>query len=241
LFLFFTFTLDNQGKINEKNAEFEAFGNTEDLTHGHTGGRMRFMTTGDVAAACQVTIPTVKRWIREGYLKAFQTAGGHYRITEEELERFLAAQNIPVVPPARQDLPRVLVVDDEAPLVEMLSDALTALGRYEVEIAQDGYEGLIKVGSFRPHVLILDLRMPGLDGFQVCRRVKADPTGRATRILVLTGHAQADTAVKVAQAGADAFLEKPVQLTRLQAEVDRLLSTMTIGLQPIARAMDTTQ
>ncbi len=193
---------------------------------------MRFMTTGDVASACQVTIPTVKRWIREGYLKAFQTAGGHYRITEEEVERFLALQNFPPAAPARHDLPRVLVVDDEAPLIAMLRDALVALGRYEVEVAQDGYEGLIKVGSFRPHVLILDLRMPGLDGFQVCRRVKADPVCRETRILVLTGHGQGDTPAKVAQAGADGLLEKPVQLTRLQAELDRLIAMSAPGSWP---------
>jgi excisionase family DNA binding protein len=199
---------------------------------------MRFMTTGDVAAACQVTIPTVKRWIREGYLTAFQTAGGHYRITDEELERFRAARNFPVTPPARPDLPRVLVVDDEAPLVALVRDTLTALGRYEVEVAEDGYEGLIKVGSFRPHVLILDLRMPGLDGFQVCRRVKADPACRETRILVLTGHVEADTAERVVQAGADGFLEKPASLARLQAEVDRLIAASAHGLHAIAPAMD---
>jgi excisionase family DNA binding protein len=197
---------------------------------------MRFMTTGDVASTCQVTIPTVKRWIREGYLKAFQTAGGHYRITEEEVERFLALQNFPPTAPARHDLPRVLVVDDEAPLIAMLRDALVALGRYEVEVAQDGYEGLIKVGSFRPHVLILDLRMPGLDGFQVCRRVKADPVCCATRILVLTGHGGGDAAAKVAQAGADGFLEKPVRLTRLQVELDRLMAMSAPGLLPAIHA-----
>jgi excisionase family DNA binding protein len=191
---------------------------------------MRFMTTGDVAAACQVTIPTVKRWIREGHLDAFQTAGGHYRITDEELERFRAARNFPTTPPARPDLPRVLIVDDEAPLVAMLSDTLTTLGRYEVEAALDGYEGLIKVGSFRPHVLILDLSMPGLDGFQVCRRVKADPALAATRILVLTGHAQADTAERVAEAGADGFLQKPASIAQLRAEVDRLIAASTQGL-----------
>jgi len=197
---------------------------------------MRFMTTGDVAAACQVTIPTVKRWIREGHLDAFQTAGGHYRITDEELDRFRAARNFPTPPPARPDLPRVLIVDDEASLVAMLSDTLTTLGRYEVEAALDGYEGLIKVGSFRPHVLILDLSMPGLDGFQVCRRVKADPALAATRILVLTGHAQADTSERVAEAGADGFLQKPASIAQLRAEVDRLIAASTQGLA--APAMD---
>jgi len=196
---------------------------------------MRFMTTGRVAAAFQVTIPTVKRWIREGHLKAFQTAGGHYRITEQELEHFRAARNFPVIPAVPEELPRVLVVDDDLPLLSMLSDALTLAGRYKVEVARDGYEGLIRVGSYRPHVLILDIRMPGLDGFQVCRRIKADPASRPTRILVMTGHTHDDTEAQVMQAGADAFLAKPVQLTRLQAEVDRLIGRSSNGHQALTR------
>jgi excisionase family DNA binding protein len=209
--------------MNEKIADFEIFGNPGLRS---TGWRlpMRFMTTGRVAAAFQVTIPTVKRWIREGHLKAFQTAGGHYRITEQELEHFRAARNFPVIPAVSEELPRVLVVDDDPRLLSMLSDAFTHGGRYTIEVARDGYEGLIKVGSFRPHVLILDVRMPGLDGFQVCRRVKADPGRGATRILVMTGHVQGDTEAHAIAAGADAFLAKPVPMARLHAEVDRLIA-----------------
>ena len=60
-----------------------------------TGARGSFLTTGQVAAACQVSIPTVKRWIREGHLAAFQIAGGHHRVTRAELDRFLTAHGVP--------------------------------------------------------------------------------------------------------------------------------------------------
>ena len=202
---------------------------------------MRFMTTGRVAAAFQVTIPTVKRWIREGHLKAFQTAGGHYRITEQELEHFRAARNFPVIPTVSEEVPRVLVVDDDLLLLSMLSESLTLAGRYEIEVAQNGYEGLIKVGSFRPHVLILDVRMPGLDGFQVCRRVKAEPGSRATRILVMTGHVQDDTEKLAMDAGADVFLAKPAQLARVHAEVDRLIAISSNRDHATGRAVVTTK
>ena len=198
---------------------------------------MRFMTTGHVAAVLQVTIPTVKRWIREGHLKAFQTAGGHYRITEEEVERFRAAQNMPAAPTVLPGPPRILVVDDDVLLLSMLTDFLTAEGRYTVEVAQDGYEGLIKVGSFRPDVVILDIRMPGLDGVQVCRRVKADQGSRAVKILVLTGYTHGDTHARAMEAGADALLEKPVPLTRLQAELDELLRISPNGQHTAGRAV----
>jgi excisionase family DNA binding protein len=186
---------------------------------------VRFLTTGQIATACQVTIPTVKRWIREGHITAFQTAGGHFRVTEEEFRRFQSAHRMPIdrVATAPENLPKILIIDDDSALLDTLWEALTWDGRYKVEISQDPYEGLIKVGSFTPDLLVLDIRMPGLNGFQVCRRVKADPATSGTRILAITGHGGSHTREQILEAGADGFLEKPIGLDDLQAEVARLL------------------
>jgi excisionase family DNA binding protein len=181
---------------------------------------MRFLTTGEIGAACQVTIPTVKRWIRSGHLSAFRTAGGQYRVTEEELERFRAAFKIP---PAPDEPPRILIVDDDPKVLCALVDALNWTKGYRVEAAQHGYEGLIKVGTFLPDLLILDIRMPGLDGFQVCRRVKADPVTGDTKILAITAYPEHNAQARILEAGADAFLEKPFDFARLQSEVARLI------------------
>jgi DNA-binding response OmpR family regulator len=114
-------------------------------------------------------------------------------------------------------------VDDDAALRQTVLEALGAEPTYEVGVAGDGYEGLIKVGTFRPHVLVLDIRMPRLDGFQVCRRVKADAATRRTKILAITGFAEGDARARILEAGADAYLEKPLTLSVLHAEVARLL------------------
>jgi excisionase family DNA binding protein len=190
---------------------------------------MRFLTTGQIATSCQVTIPTVKRWIREGHIAAFQTAGGHFRVTEDEFKRFQDVHRMPVDRPGPEvaALPKILIVDDDAALLDTLWEALTWDGRYKVEVAQDGYEGLIKVGSFAPNLLVLDIRMPGLNGFQVCRRVKADPGTRETRILAITGHGAQHTREQILEAGADGFLEKPISLDDLQREVARLIVLAT--------------
>jgi len=182
---------------------------------------MRFLTTGQLASSCQVTIPTVKRWIREGFLAAFQTAGGHYRVTEEEFERFKQVYRMPA---ATEGPLRVLIVDDEPRFLDSLAEALRWSGRYKVEVASDGYEGLIKVGTFLPHILILDIRMPGLDGFQVCRRIKTDPMTQSTKILAVSGYAETDVRTRIMEAGAEGFIAKPVKLAALQAEVDRLVT-----------------
>ncbi len=184
------------------------------------GGSMTFMTTGQVASACQVTIPTVKRWIKQGHIAAFQTAGRHYRVPENEFERFQSTYHIPKI----ADGPvRILIVDDDQKLLDTLVEALDWDKGYKVESAQDGYEGLIKVGTYRPHLLILDLRMPGLDGFHVCRKVKSDPVTSSTKILAMTGYSDQQARERILQAGADAFMEKPIRLPQLQAEVSRLV------------------
>src|SRR5438094_7901356 len=108
---------------------------------------MRFLTTGQLASSCQVTIPTVKRWIREGFLAAFQTAGGHYRVTVEVFERFTQGYKMPA---ATEGPLRVLIVDDEPRFLDSLAEALPWRGRYVVAVASAGYAGLIQVGTCRP-------------------------------------------------------------------------------------------
>ena len=177
---------------------------------------MRFLTTGQIASSCQVTIPTVKRWIREGHLAAFKTAGGHFRVTDAELERFQSVLHMPATAVHEEQSPRLLIVDDDARLLNTLAEILRLDPRYTVETAHDGYEGLMKVGTFRPHLLILDIFMPGLDGFHVCRAVKED-------------HLAGDVRAQSFAAGADAFLEKPLQWSTLKIEVDRLVSEARSG------------
>jgi len=190
---------------------------------------MRFLTTGQIASSCQVTIPTVKRWIREGHLAAFKTAGGHFRVTDAELERFRSVLHMPATAVHEEQSPRLLIVDDDARLLNTLAEILRLDPRYTVETARDGYEGLMKVGTFRPHLLILDIFMPGLDGFHVCRAVKEDPATQPTKILAITGHLAGDVRAQSFAAGADAFLEKPLQWSTLKTEVDRLVSEARSG------------
>lgn len=180
------------------------------------------LTTQTAAEHCQVSIPTLKRWIHAGSLAAFRTPGGHYRIDLGEFQRFLRSQGMPAYPAARAEL-RVLIADDDPEIVDMLTAFLADDPRgFKVEAATDGYEALIKVGAFKPSVLILDIVMPGLDGIEVCRRLRAAPETRAIKILGLTGHPEAIPALM--DAGAHACLAKPLGLKELRAELERLLA-----------------
>src|SRR3990172_2744849 len=145
-----------------------------------------YLTTGHVAKACEVSLVTVKKWIRLGKLRAFRTPGRHYRVTLEEFQRFRIGHGFPA---EHEAPPGVLVVDDEPEMVALVSDALRGMQPPpKLEAAFDGYEGILKVGTFRPHLLVLDLRMAGLDGFEVCRRIKAAPATGGTKILAITAY-----------------------------------------------------
>lgn len=181
----------------------------------------QFLTTGGAARMCQVSTMTIKKWIGTGKLKAFRTPGGHYRIDPGEFEKFLAAYRFPS---ESEDPPRVLVVDDDPSVVEALVTAFRALlPEFKLEAASGGYEGLIKIGTFRPHLLVLDLRMPGLDGFEVCRRVKSDPALLSTNILAVTAYPEEFSREKALQCGADAFFVKPLNIGELIARVKSLV------------------
>ena len=119
-------------------------------------------------------------------------------------------------------VPRVLVVEDDPDILQILTGLLAGQPRrLVVETAVDGYDALIKVGTFQPSFLILDVVMPKLDGLEVCRRLKGGSETRDIRILAVTGHA--GMAERVVAAGADACIPKPFDFEGLSKELERFL------------------
>ncbi len=185
--------------------------------------RRRALTTGQMAEYCQVRPATVFNWIKEGKLKAYSTPGGHYRVRLEDFRDFLEKYEIPI----DEDffaLPgnRILIVDDEPSVVEFIERALSGAGEdYRFERASDGYEAGLKVASFDPNLVILDLVMPQVDGFEVCRRIKTDPETLGTRVLVVTGYPEEVERAK--ECGADDYLVKPLRVEVLREKVWNLM------------------
>ncbi|GAB4405835.1 MAG: response regulator [Anaerolineales bacterium] len=187
----------------------------------------RFLTTGEVAQYCQVSPVTIFRWIKEGKLPAHSTPGGHYRVRATDLLAFLAKHSIPVDTELRRkvaDEKRILVVDDEPPIVETVVRNLQRLGsQFRFATASNGFEAGRQLALFGPDLIVLDLMMPGVDGFDVCRQVKGDPTTRHIKILVVTGYSSAEQLQAAREAGADDCLPKPFSGDELRDRVRRLL------------------
>lgn len=183
---------------------------------------LSFLTTGEIAKYCQVSHLTVSNWIRAGKLAASRTAGGHARVQREDFLRFLVEHNFPIPRALGEEGKRVLVVDDEQTVAEVIVQALQEEG-YQVSVAFDGYTAGIKMATTRPDLLVLDLIMPGIDGFSVCKQVKADPEARRTKVIAITGFVQEGNVEKAMECGADLCLEKPFRMQTLKAAVARLL------------------
>ncbi|MFQ5464681.1 MAG: response regulator [Thermodesulfobacteriota bacterium] len=180
-------------------------------------------TTGEIAALCHVTINAVKKWIASGKLTAFRTPGGHYRINRADFLDFLDKYKLDIKDKVFPDRSRILIVDDDRAAVEFISGALESMNcGYIVESASDGYEALIKVGGLKPELLILDIRMPKLDGFEVCRRIKGDPDTSDIKILAVSAYGR-DDLDKILRCGADECMPKPIVLKEFQKNVRNIL------------------
>ena len=148
----------------------------------------RLLSTTTVARLLGVAVASVANWIDHDQLKAGRTPGGHRKVTVEDLVEFLQRQKLPIPPELLQRKPRILLVDDEPAVTQWLATELrVAHPEYEVHEAHDGYVAGELVGAWKPDVVILDLRMPGMDGFEVCRRISSKPENKGTTIIAMTG------------------------------------------------------
>jgi CheY-like chemotaxis protein len=119
-------------------------------------------------------------------------------------------------------MPKILLVEDNEMNRDMLSRRLTRRG-YEVAVALDGEQGVAMAGSESPALILMDMSLPGLDGWEATRRIKAAPETRAIPVIALTAHAMAGDREKAIAAGCDDFDTKPVDLDRLLGKIEGLL------------------
>ena len=177
------------------------------------------MAPQEVADLFMVSPVTVRQWANKGELKALVTPGGHRRFTRTEGENFARQRGLTLRFP-EELVRRVLVVDDDQQLSGYLVELLSTLPRpLEVETADNGFDAGRKVLAFRPDLVLLDLMMPGLDGFEVCRRIREDPSTRDVRIIAMTGYPSPGNIERILAAGADSCLAKPIDTRALLKEI----------------------
>ncbi len=165
------------------------------------------LTTTEVSQMFKVNRVTVTQWVRAGKLKAIRTLGGYLRVPRENLIEFLNENQLPLPKDLEVEVPCILIAEDNEDAAGLLKKSvLERMPRTRVERADNGVSALIKVGDLKPQVLILDMVMPEMDGLEVIRRIKADPSYSRMVIMAVSAHAEKEG--PALGAGADAFFLK---------------------------------
>lgn len=169
-----------------------------------------YLTPNQVAELLMVSPTAVRQWAKKGALNALTTPGGHRRFLPADVERFARNKGL-TLNLNRSGALRILIVDDDQQLSGFLVDLFN---EYEEEIvtdtSNDGFLTGLKVSEFKPDIVLLDLMMPGLDGFEVCKQLKSSPTTSAIRVIAMTGYHSEENVKKITAAGAEGCLEKPI-------------------------------
>lgn len=174
------------------------------------------LTTFEAAKICHVSYNTIKNWIKRGLLGAYRTAGGHLRIQSEDLEVFCREHSIPMDREALPHSRKVLIIDDEESIRVALQESFKQFPeKFDIYSAADGFEAGSLMESVRPDLVILDLVMPGMDGFKVCQNIRRSPSLKHVKIVILTGFPSDRNLERATELGADLCLAKPIDRAAL--------------------------
>lgn len=186
---------------------------------------MEILTVAQAAKYCNVSTETIINWLKTGGLSALKTETGHRRIKKDDLDKFLKEKGVPLPAEAKtRERKKILVVDDDRIIVETIVQALEEDDYgYDLISAADGFEAGLQVSHFKPDLIILDIMMPDINGYEVCRKIKSNPAERDIKIVVLSAYLDAEAFEQMKSSGADACFSKPLPLSQLKREVAKLL------------------
>ncbi len=181
----------------------------------------QLLTSTQVGNLLQVNPSSVKKWVNDGHIVAFRTPGGHRRIRAADLVVFLDHHKIPVPRllsnAARR---RVIAVDDDTIQLKALGRAFKRYSdKVELTMVENGIDALVEIGMSRPHALLIDVYMPGIDGIEVCRRLKSNPATKDIAVIITSGRMTGELEQSARAAGARRVLRKPVDVATVLEEL----------------------
>lgn len=191
----------------------------------------RPLGVGQAAQNSRVEPRTINNRIRTGKLKASATPVGHFRVWPSDLRKFLEAHNMDINFDFRGEHPKkLLTIDDDEAYAEMIREVLhDKIENRKVTVSQHGYESLIILGEFKPELVVLDLMIPGIDGFKVLELIAGRKTNYPVKVLVLSGNFSTAAIDRLTRSRADSWLRKPVSVAELLRSVLDLLSNEEPG------------
>ncbi len=201
-------------------------------------------TTFEVSKICGVVHSTISKWVDNGRLRAYRTVGGHRRIQKEDLLHFLNEHQIPVPEDMLKvhknrdariadtivvERKKILIVEDNRVAISILLGTLTkSFPQYDFLTASDGFEAGKLISRYSPCLILLDLFLPGIDGFEVLQGIRQDPLISGTKIIAMTASHFPDTARKLEDCGGvEGFLTKPFEPQIVIDKVQHILESQS--------------
>ena len=180
-------------------------------------------TTGEAADICDLSQQTIIRCFDAGRLKGFRIPGSKFRrIPYDSLVEFMKENNIPIRS-IETGKKKILIVDDDPEILELMVDVFVRDGRFEVKTASNGYEAGIMTESFSPDLIILDYMLPDVNGNKVCKTIKSNPKFTNTRIIIVSGVVNESEIEDLLSAGAEEFIKKPFNIAELVEKISGVL------------------
>jgi excisionase family DNA binding protein len=188
------------------------------------------MTTREAGELLGVAVRTVQLWVESGVLPAWRTAGGHRRISRSAVDKLMTERaavfhdKSPQSSEESNAALRLLLVEDDADLMQLFSLMVDGW-KFPVELitAENGFEGLVKIGQVQPDMVITDLNMPGMDGFQLVRALRK-PDANMPKLVVVTAMSPGDIADRGGLPPDVEVFHKPVPFDKIEALASMLRS-----------------
>ena len=184
------------------------------------------LTTGEVAKICNVAPRTVSKWFDSGALRGYRIPGSKdRRIPINQLIRFMKQHGMPLNG-LMTGCTRILIVDGEQDIVEVLEKILEDEAKYEVEVARGGFAAGITAEKFRPHVMLVDMHLKDIDAPEVCKQVKKNPDLQLTKVIAMSGKLSDAEAQGLTSLGFDSFLRKPFHVRQVIEAVEDAMAVV---------------
>lgn len=192
-------------------------------------GKEEFISTRDASRVLEVSLRTVQLWVESGVLKAWKTAGGHRRIARSSIDHILGqrkqaiahASGAAVAPKAFH----ILLVEDDSALRNLFTYFFSSWKHpVRIDVATDGFEGLISLGREVPNLLITDLNMPGMSGFEMLRHLKSSNQFSKLNIIALTALNDDYIQDKGGLPEGVLLFRKPVALSQLEPIIESMIA-----------------
>ncbi len=194
--------------------------NSADQTVGSLE-RDAVITTREAADLLGVSLRTVQQWVEQGALQAYRTVGGHRRVVRASVDRLLSQRRTEV----QGRTFRVFIAEDDPDLVKLYQMVITSWKLpLEISIANDGFRALMEIGTLKPDFLILDLSIPGMDGFALIRTLRSMPDLENTDIVTVSGMTPEDIEAKGGLPESVLLLPKPIPFDQLRERIEAKLN-----------------